>query len=439
MQIMDTFSTVKIPEELHELVSRIPSISVFNAVVAGTAILAFLKLWADEYGAAYEAPATLGRRRVILYDPKAIAHFHAKQTWTYVRTPLSKTAFERGFGRGVFWADGESHTRQRKSLTPAFSIAAIRHLTPIFYDSAYKAKGAWNALIESSGEDGAIIDVQNWMNYISLDTIGLAGFSHDFGALDGKHASVTERLMRKLNDAMEEISTVLLARTKQEMDAGIVGDKEEKSVIGLLIKGQRSESEFHLSKEEVLAQMKVLLLAGYETTAISVTWALIELSRNPDIQTKLRNELIELGPTDPTYDQLSNGLPYLDAVVHETLRMHAPVRETTRMADEDDVIPLSEPVRTKSGQLVENLSIAKGTTISIPLASVNLSAIVWGEDAKVFNPSRWLEDDHGNSGIPAKAKEVQGHRHLLTFSDGPRICLGKHFAVTEFKVGHVAR
>jgi len=59
--------------------------------------------------------------------------------------------------------------------------------------------------------------------------------------------------------------------------------------------------------------------------------------------------------------------------------------------------------------------------------------MIWGEDAKVFNPSRWLEDDHGNSGIPAKAKEVQGYRHLLTFGDGPRICLGKNFAMTEFK------
>ncbi|KAG6375253.1 hypothetical protein JVT61DRAFT_3469 [Boletus reticuloceps] len=85
------------------------------------------------------------------------------------------------------------------------------------------------------------------------------------------------------------------------------------------------------------------------------------------MHSKLRNELIELGPADPTCDQFSDGLPYLDAVVHETLRIHAPVREATRIADEDDVIPLSEPVRTKSGQLVENLSIAKGTVLSIPL------------------------------------------------------------------------
>jgi cytochrome P450 len=59
-------------------------------------------------------------------------------------------------------------------------------------------------------------------------------------------------------------------------------------------------------------------------------WALLELSRNPDAQTKLRNELLEHG-TDPTYDQLSNGLPYLDAVVHEILRLRPPVDEITRV------------------------------------------------------------------------------------------------------------
>lgn len=60
-------------------------------------------------------------------------------------------------------------------------------------------------------------------------------------------------------------------------------------------------------------------------------WALIELSRNPDIQTKLRAELLKFG-ADPTYDQLPNNLPYLDAVVHETLRVHAPLHDSLRMA-----------------------------------------------------------------------------------------------------------
>ena len=103
-------------------------------------------------------------------------------------------------------------------------------------------------------------------------------------------------------------------------------------------------------------------------------------------------------------------------------------------AIEDDVIPLSQPIGTESGKLVDSLTIAKGTLIAVSMISMNRSAAIWGEDAKVFRPSRWLEDAHGQSGIPAQAKEIQGHRHLLTFVDGPKTCLGKNFAVTEFKV-----
>jgi cytochrome P450 len=53
----------------------------------------------------------------------------------------------------------------------------------------------------------------------------------------------------------------------------------------------------------------------------------------------------------------------------------------------------------------------------------------WGEGALEFRPERWLEED-----VHVKAKDFQGHRHLLTFIDGPRICIGKGFAVMEFKV-----
>jgi len=89
--------------------------------------------------------------------------------------------------------------------------------------------------------------------------------------------------------------------------------------------------------------MKTFIFAGYETTsskfsswptyfwrdshAVSLTWALIELAQNSNVQSKLRQELVALGG-DPTYDQLTNGLPYLDAVVHETLRFHPPVTDS---------------------------------------------------------------------------------------------------------------
>jgi cytochrome P450 len=382
-----------------------------------------------------------------------------------MQTPLSLALLEASMGRGLLWSQGEDHKRQRKALTPAFSNAAIRQLTSVFYDSAYKVKGAWDAAIESSKDVDAVIEVQHWMNYISLDTIGIAGFSHDFGSLDGKRASVTKvfdtfgnnqqasavnkvlrllasvfpvitkiptkrrNLMKKLNTTMEEISIDLLIRSRREKDANISGRDEEKSIIGLLIKSEGQDAELHMSKEEVVSQMKVLLIAGYETISISLTWALIELSRHPDIQTRLREELLALD-VDPTYDQFKASLPYLDAVVHEILRLHPPVGEFIRLAAADDVIPLSEPVRTVSGEMTDSISIAKGTLITIPGAAINRSSAIWGSNAKEFKPDRWLSEN----GISGKAKEVQGHRHLLTFVDGPRTCLGKDFAIAEFKV-----
>jgi hypothetical protein len=96
----------------------------------------------------------------------------------------------------------------------------------------------------------------------------------------------------------------------------------------------------------------------------------------------------------------------------------------------DDIIPLSEPVRAESGEMMNSISIAKGTLITISSTGINRSSAIWGPDSKEFKPDRWLTED----GISEKAKEVQGHRHLLTFVDGPRTCLGKDFAITEFKV-----
>lgn len=96
----------------------------------------------------------------------------------------------------------------------------------------------------------------------------------------------------------------------------------------------------------------------------------------------------------------------------------------------DDVIPLSKPIRTRSGKLVDRITVAKGTYVSVSSLSINRSKAFWGLDAKEFKPERWIGED----GIPAEAKEIQGHRHLLTFIDGPRTCLGKGFAIAEFKV-----
>jgi len=421
--------------------------------------------WAEQYGSVYKVPIVLGGNRIVLFDPKGIAYFKAHDTTKFVRTSIVRRLIQEGVGRGLLWAEGDNHKRQRKALSPAFSNAAIRNVTSVFFDSGYKVKAAWDSIIDNSSKDSALIDVQSWMSHVSLDSIGIAGFSHNFGSLEGKRSVVTEtfdafadlkpsvfekivlllafvfpvltripftrqRLNVRFNKNLGEIAEQVLSNSRREKQGNAdVTKSEDKSIIGLLLKAENSQGGIQLTTEEVADQMKLLIFAGYDTTSISLTWALIELCRRPETQTQLRKELQEFSSRDPTYEELMHGLPYLDAVVHEVLRIHNPVSESTRVAAADEVIPLSRPLQLLSGQVVDRIVVCKGQAITVSIQGVNCSAAFWGQDAKEFKPERWLNPE----GLPERAQEIQGHRHLLTFLDGPRTCLGRAFALAEFK------
>ncbi|KAJ2914160.1 hypothetical protein MD484_g6276, partial [Candolleomyces efflorescens] len=313
------------------------------------------------------------------------------------------------------------------------------------------------------------------MNRLALENLGVAGFSHHFGALSSPDTSIKPEIMqvfesfespqkssllsrtffflgpkfpallnlptqntvkmRKIKYSMKGIADDLLEKTKKEMMMDSVeGDVKagggDKSIIGLLIKAESSESgSLTLTSEEVLAQMNTLFFAGYETTSHTLTWALIELCRHPEVQEKLREEVNQMGG-EPTWEQITLGLPYLDAVTQEVLRMHMPVDNILRETHQDDIVPLSKPIHTSDGSVVSELVIAKGQAIHIPIGFINNSEELWGPDVKEFKPERWLSPD---TSLTDGAKAIQGHHHIMSFSDGPRFCLGRHFALANFK------
>jgi len=232
------------------------------------------------------------------------------------------------------------------------------------------------------------------------------------------------KIHREYSDALEffaeslrEIARNLLAREQGE--ASGIGDKSG------------TASHVQMSFKEMQSRVTVYILGGYDTIAATLTWALIELSRNPDIQNTLRNELQEHIPTSEglTYDKLMNGLPYLDALVSETLRLHLSV-DLKRQVNEDDTIPLGQPIVTPSGALIDSLPVAKGTIIRMPIAALNRSEALWGPDATTFDPTRWLEK---RGEVYKRREEIPGYPHLLTFGYGPRVCIGKTFALAEIK------
>jgi cytochrome P450 len=83
----------------------------------------------------------------------------------------------------------------------------------------------------------------------------------------------------------------------------------------------------------------------------------------------------------------------------------------------EDIVPLATPLVLADGQTTDHVVIPAKQSVAIPIEAINRMRVFWGPDAHEFKPERWLD---GGASIPAAAKEIQGHRHLLTFIDGPR-------------------
>ena len=155
------------------------------------------------------------------------------------------------------------------------------------------------------------------------------------------------------------------------------------------------------------------------------------------MQKKLREELLTVQTDSPTMDELS-ALPYLDAVVRETMRVHAPVPSTIRIAVRDDAIPLNTPYVDVHGQVHDAVRVAKGTPIFIPILALNRSKALWGEDAHEWKPERWLAALPGSVQdakipgvysnlyvLPASwwKQRLTTHTDRMTFLGGGRACM----------------
>jgi len=137
-----------------------------------------------------------------------------------------------------------------------------------------------------------------------------------------------------------------------------------------------------MSDQELMDQISTLLFAGSDTTSLAVAWCLHHLSINPRIQNRLREELQSLHSIEDM--SLVDKLPYLNAVVQETLRLCPPAHSTIRVAIKDDVIPLSYPIKLRDGTVTPEVHICKGSYVHIPIEGLNMSKDIWGEDALIF-------------------------------------------------------
>jgi len=219
-----------------------------------------------------------------------------------------------------------------------------------------------------------------------------------------------------------------------EKAEALIAGKGKRDIMSLLVKANASANpRANLSETEMLAQMQTIMQAGHETTANTLSWTMLELTRHPDVQTKLRAEIQAAestmharGATEFTYVDFE-AMPYTVAVMKETLRFHPVSSNSVREAARDEVLPLSTPIITKSGKTITELPIPKDMILVISNAGYNRNTDVFGQDAHVFNPERWLD------GTVQTTTSVGVYGNLMTFGSGHRACIGWRFAVYEYQ------
>ncbi|XP_069671899.1 probable cytochrome P450 6a14 isoform X2 [Periplaneta americana] len=186
-------------------------------------------------------------------------------------------------------------------------------------------------------------------------------------------------------------------------------DKEEKRVF----KG----GDVTITMTDVAAQSVTFLLAGFETSATTMSFCLYELALNPDIQDRLREDIdtvLEKHDGNITYEAIQE-MSYLDNVVSETLRKHPTAPFLIRECTKEYKIPDSEIV------------VDRGSQVVVPVMGLHYDPKYFPDPTR-FDPDRFTEE----------VKNTRHHYSYLPFGEGPRICMGMRFALLQIKVGLIS-
>jgi unspecific monooxygenase len=166
------------------------------------------------------------------------------------------------------------------------------------------------------------------------------------------------------------------------------------------------------------SNLKQLLLAGHEEVEAVLLSAIVELAKNPQLQTALHAELCLLSPATYSLQDL-NKLPLLMAIILETLRLHPPFPSLTNRYTTEQV------------WLGGSIDIPAGTWIGWNAYGVQTNPHIWGIDALAFRPSRWGQDI---TSINAMFRIQKAKAVFIPFSTYARTCLGVAFALMQLKV-----
>ncbi|CAE6448865.1 unnamed protein product [Rhizoctonia solani] len=242
--------------------------------------------------------------------------------------------------------------------------------------------------------------------FMSIQAQVVVRFS--YGALWPYMEFFSDRTRKDMRVIDAFIQPILETKLRLKEKDGLEDNEERETLIDHLV---RLTDDEKLIKDELLN----IMVAGRDTTASTLTFACYMLATNPHILSKLRDEILDhVGRSSyPTFDNFRE-MKYLRAVINEVLRLYPPVPLNQREC--------VSPTVLKSGG--KQYFIPAGASVIYSVLFIHTRKDLWGDDAEVFDPERWLDDRYKKYVLPNPFI-------FLPFNAGPRICLGQQFAYNE--------
>lgn len=369
--------------------------------------------------AAYEQPVfrrrVLGKTRLTVSEPEAVRRVFVDNAGNYVRSPISIRMLRPMLGEGLLISAGAAWRHQRRTLAPAFTPKAVELLVPHILSATDEAIGELHA---ASGHGS--VDLFGALQHLALEIAGrtmfsvgmkrhgegLRGFVQAYADSLGRPHMLDVMLPLSIPSPWDFARERFRRRWTSFLD-GVIADRGSgrigaaRDLLDLLTSARDPETGKAFTPENLRDQVATLILAGHETTALTLLWACTMLALAPEIQ----DEVCREAQADPQGGTSLARLPYTRAVVDETLRLYPPAFIMARLAVGPDTLA-GEPVR-------------EGDIIAIAPWLLHRHRRLW-DDPDAFDPTRFL----------AGAKPVPRFAYL-PFGAGPRVCIGASFALTE--------
>ncbi|KAF8600093.1 cytochrome P450, partial [Ceratobasidium sp. AG-I] len=403
----------------------------------------------------------LGEDQILTTEPENIKAILSTEFTNFEKGKLFKDKVFSVLGTGIFNSDGDMWKFHRSMSRPYFTRDRISH----FDLFARHSDAAINKLLARLSEppqpnQPSAIDFQDVVARFTLDsgteflfgrdvhsldaplpypkappTDNSAGFAAAFGRAQGSliHRFILadfwpwvemfwDRTAADMGVIDAYVKPILKEKLEKKRRSGgklktMGGEVEEKeqgpeegedTLLDHLVQFTDDET---VIKDEIVN----ILVAGRDTTAATLTFAVYLLATNPEVMQKLRKEVFEHGGSSnyPTSDSFRE-MKYLRAVINETLRLFPAVPINERTAVKSTVF--------RSGG--KELYIPAGATASYSVFHMHRRKDLWGPDADSFDPDRWIDER-------LKKYLTPNPFIFLPFNAGPRICLGQQFAYNE--------